>query len=168
MPGTAPQSLAERIRAAVAETRGGRVLVLGDEAWADVAREGGASVTHQACDALLALAPGDARRFDLAIVCGVLETLDPETGAALLARTRDLHAGRVLVAVSTREDSDPPAARWGLEQMLAHGLHSLGDAVQDGETVALYGFDIDRYKRTPDWLNPRNWANPQMWDRFRW
>ena len=33
---------------------------------------------------------------------------------------------------------------------------------------ALYLFDIETYKDTPDWLNPRNWANPELWDKYRW
>ena len=32
----------------------------------------------------------------------------------------------------------------------------------------VYVFDINDYKETPDWLSPRNWANPEMWDKYRW
>ena len=32
----------------------------------------------------------------------------------------------------------------------------------------LYVFDIENYKDTPDWLSPRNWANPELWDKYRW
>ena len=32
----------------------------------------------------------------------------------------------------------------------------------------VYQFDIHDYKQTPDWLNPRNWANPELWDKYRW
>ncbi|WP_404840873.1 DUF6231 family protein [Alkalilimnicola ehrlichii] len=24
------------------------------------------------------------------------------------------------------------------------------------------------YKTTPDWLNSRNWAHPELFDKFRW
>ncbi|MDD3447840.1 MAG: DUF6231 family protein [Gammaproteobacteria bacterium] len=34
--------------------------------------------------------------------------------------------------------------------------------------VHLYGFDIATYKVTPDWLNSRYWANPELWDRYWW
>ncbi|WP_290652932.1 DUF6231 family protein [Aquisalimonas sp.] len=32
----------------------------------------------------------------------------------------------------------------------------------------LYGFDVGTYKTTPDWLNPRYWANPELWGKYRW
>lgn len=32
----------------------------------------------------------------------------------------------------------------------------------------LFGFRLDSYKRTPDWLNARFWANPDRWDTERW
>jgi len=32
----------------------------------------------------------------------------------------------------------------------------------------IYLFDIETYKRTPDWLNARHWANPELWGKFRW
>lgn len=32
----------------------------------------------------------------------------------------------------------------------------------------VYLFDIETYKRTPDWLNARHWANPELWDKYRW
>ena len=35
-----------------------------------------------------------------------------------------------------------------------------------GEPV--YLFDIETYKHTPDWLNARNWANPERWEKYRW
>jgi len=32
----------------------------------------------------------------------------------------------------------------------------------------IYLFDIETYKRTPDWLNARHWANPELWGKYRW
>lgn len=32
----------------------------------------------------------------------------------------------------------------------------------------VYLFDIETYKHTPDWLNARNWANPELWGKYRW
>ncbi len=46
-------------------------------------------------------------------------------------------------------------------------LVSLGFTRQTTEEP-VYLFDIETYKRTPDWLNARNWANPEMWDKHRW
>ena len=32
----------------------------------------------------------------------------------------------------------------------------------------MYLFDIETYKQTPDWLNARHWANPELWGKYRW
>ncbi|MGD8939893.1 MAG: DUF6231 family protein [Gammaproteobacteria bacterium] len=32
----------------------------------------------------------------------------------------------------------------------------------------VYAFDIASYKTTPDWLNNKYWANPELWDKHWW
>ncbi|MDG4868168.1 DUF6231 family protein [Guyparkeria sp. 1SP6A2] len=32
----------------------------------------------------------------------------------------------------------------------------------------VFKYDILDYKHTPDWLNARNWANPELWGKYRW
>lgn len=32
----------------------------------------------------------------------------------------------------------------------------------------VFNYDIRDYKHTPDWLNARNWANPELWGKYRW
>lgn len=76
---------------------------------------------------------------------------------ALFAALRDRANRRVVVHMGE--------ARIGgaIDQQLV----SLGYKRQ-ARDEALYLFDIETYKDTPDWLNPRNWANPDMWDKYRW
>lgn len=31
------------------------------------------------------------------------------------------------------------------------------------EEISVYGFSISNYKKTPDWLNAKYWANPERW-----
>ena len=80
----------------------------------------------------------------------------------ILGRLRDLHATRVCALASDAVDPGSPRAR---------GLSALG-FVRSGEPLdsghVLYLFDIDHYKRTPDWLNARHWAHPERWDKERW
>jgi hypothetical protein len=161
---TGSKDLEVWIESAIAESRGKPVLLLGDAApglqGGDVTR-----ISHLAPgDAV----PGEGRRFDLAVVAGVLENLDPEAAAALLAALRDLTASRLLVAVPARSGNARERSVWLREDMLAHGLEYLGAARHHSETLAIYGFDLDRYKRTPDWLNARSWANPENWGKYRW
>ena len=28
-----------------------------------------------------------------------------------------------------------------------------------------YVYNIGTYKKTPDWLNNENWANPELWEK---
>lgn len=121
-----------------------------------------------------------------AIVYYHLETSNPPAGRALLAQLRDVLASKVIVL-------SKPSAEWTLTDFLALGFSSLNgeiaasitsnldgtmDDTQDntqnekqldqlGDTN-FYGFDISDYKRTPDWLNSKYWANPRLWDKYRW
>lgn len=100
-------------------------------------------------------------RFDFAFVFDTLERLPKRAGRELLARLRDLHGGRFAVALDPGESgADEP---WSETELLAMGLVR---ARHDG--LDLYLFDIRTYKHTPDWLNPRFWANPERWDKDWW
>jgi hypothetical protein len=107
--------------------------------------------------------PSGHPRYALAVVVGVLEHLPRAQGAQLIATLRDLWAPRLLVATPTGAPRG-----WCLGDMLAHGLEHRGEALGPDGPLVLYGFDIDRYKRTPDWLNSRHWAHPELWGRHRW
>jgi hypothetical protein len=79
------------------------------------------------------------------------------TLAELLAALRDRANRRIVVHVGE--------ARIGGsvdQHMVSLGYRRLDP--DDG----VYLFDIESYKDTPDWLNPRNWANPELWDKYRW
>jgi hypothetical protein len=104
--------------------------------------------------------PLEQGRFALAAAVGVFERLDQDTAAAVLAALRDRCARRVLTAL--------PAVPWTAHEMRAFGFDALGQVDFAGTLLAAYGFDIDRYKRAPDWLDARHWANPELWGRFRW
>lgn len=80
-------------------------------------------------------------------------------GQHLLARLRDVIAPKVLLSVAV----DHPS--WSAADFIALGFQAIHEPV---EGMAFYGFDIQSYKQTPDWLNPRFWANPQLWNQYRW
>lgn len=95
---------------------------------------------------------------DLALVGGALETLSRRDGEMLLASLRDLYARRCVIRLCACE-------HWTDHDLIAFGFHRLASADDD---VQFLGFDIATYKPTPDWLNADHWANPQLFDRFRW
>jgi len=114
--------------------------------------------------AVLLEALSEHGRFDFAVVRGVLERVDADSGAHLLARLRDVHARRFCVALSASGD----AHTWQASELIAMGLtHWPSTSVQEAD-LEIYGFDVGTYKATPDWLNARHWAHPEHWGKFRW
>lgn len=103
-------------------------------------------------------------RFDFAVVRGVLERIDTEDGAHLIARLRDVHTSRFCVILAT----EPDERRWRAADLIAMGLAHWSSETHDGASVEIFGFDLGTYKATPEWLNARHWAHPEHWDKYRW
>ncbi len=109
-----------------------------------------------------------AQRFDAAVVAGTLESLDKAAGARLIAALRDLYAARLYVVIPAGPPQAPAAGAWEAAELAAFGLSRIGEDRRAGTLLHLYQFDIGDYKQTPDWLNADHWANPQLWDKYRW
>lgn len=107
------------------------------------------------------------RRYDFALVAGYLERVDSAQGSAVIARLRDVLARRLCVLVAT-EKSTGSDTIWSDAELSAFGFTLLSRFEENGKQASLYGFDIASYKQTPDWLNPRHWAHPELWGKFRW
>ena len=103
-------------------------------------------------------------RFDFVIVRGVLERLDADTGAHLMARLRDVHSRRFCVVLSSHDGEH----RWQTSELIAMGLSHWASGTVNQATLEVYGFDLGTYKATPDWLNARHWAHPERWGKNRW
>lgn len=143
--------------------RPGRVLLVGTDpggavaAWAAAAQPAPELVRRTPAEALADPAPGDGGRWDLAVLGpDVVELLARPHAERLVAALRDLHARRLVLV--------PPAplpAGWDAPACIALGLTPEAGG-------RLWRFDLYDYKETPDWLNPRYWAHPELWDKFRW
>lgn len=96
-------------------------------------------------------------KFDYAILADLPGTLDKTSSEAVIANMRDIKAQKVFWVI----DSHSP---WESKDAIALGFHQL----QQDDGATLYGYDIDNYKTTPDWLNARHWANPERWNKDRW
>ena len=103
-------------------------------------------------------------RFDFIIVRGVLERIDAEFGAHLIARLRDVHTRRFCVVLRTSDGEH----RWQASELIAMGLTHWSSGTVNRATLEVYGFDLGTYKATPDWLNARYWAHPEHWGKNRW
>ncbi len=142
--------------------RPARMLLVGEDpdgvvtAWAAAAAHAPELVRRAPAEA--ASRPGpDAGRWDLAVLGpDVTATLPRAEAERLVAALRDLHARRLVLALP-----EPAPQGWDTPACVALGLTPEAEA-------RLWRFDLYDYKETPDWLNPRYWAHPELWDRFRW
>jgi len=105
--------------------------------------------------------------YDLVFVSGVIENMDKSEAGVLLAKLRDLHARRLIVAVSS-DQRKTRAHRWQETDLLAYGLHLRARHTGEDKPIQLFEFDISNYKTTPDWLNSKYWAHPELFDKYRW
>ncbi len=102
-------------------------------------------------------------RFDFALVVDALDSLPKRIGEQLLARLRDLHGGHFAVQLPAESQS-----HWSDNDLRALGLILLARCGGETAPTQLWGFDIQTYKPTPEWLNPEFWAHPERWDRYWW
>lgn len=107
-------------------------------------------------------------RVELALVAGAVERLDKRTAALMLGRLRDLCAERLLLVVPMGVPVSGAREGWRVEELLAYGLYRAGAYTHAGRPLHVYSFDLYDYKPTPDWLNSRFWAHPELFDKFRW
>lgn len=76
-----------------------------------------------------------------------------------LAALRDLYAEGIAAIAEPECPLEPP-------QWRALGFRPWWRDADSG--VTLQGFNLYDYKQRPDWLNAKYWANPELWDVYRW
>lgn len=101
------------------------------------------------------------QRYALAIAY-LPDTLAATQAIHLLSSLRDLHAQQVLAFIPLN------AYHWQAADLLALGMQRHARFEQQQQIIEAWSFDIRTYKAVPDWLNPRFWANPEKWGKFRW
>lgn len=100
----------------------------------------------------------DPQRYDLALLIGALDDLEKSRGAQLLAHCRDLASSQYCLTINHQK------SKWKTVDLFAFAMSK----VSEHSDTTLYKYSIDSYKRTPDWLNADNWANPALWNKYRW
>ena len=101
------------------------------------------------------------KRYALAIA-HLPSSLTASQALHLLSSLRDLHARQVLAFIPI------DAFNWHAADLLALGMQRHARFEQEQQLIEAWSFDIKTYKPVPDWLNPRFWANPENWNKFRW
>lgn len=97
------------------------------------------------------------RRHDLAVLW-----LPADHEDRLLSRLRDLHARQLLVFVGVDNGC------WPTQRLLGLALQRQARFQHEAQLIEAWSYDIRTYKAVPDWLNPRFWANPENWNKYRW
>ena len=49
--------------------------------------------------------------------------------------------------------------------IMSLGFMMLSKTSKDNLFYFFYVYNIGNYKKTPDWLNNENWANPELWEK---
>lgn len=147
-----PDSLLEKVQEFVPD-RG--VLLISDLPYAPAL--GWITRTLSSADALASLRPGSGYACGLILTPWVeLRRLD-----AVIAHLRDFLSMDFYVL-------HPGDALEQTRRMGALGLCCLQIFNICGQSWGLNHFSLKTYKKTPNWLNSRFWANPQLWNKFRW
>lgn len=115
------------------------------------------AATLSSAEALAMPRPESRRACGLVLTPGV----EPEKLDAVIARLRDFLSMEFYVL-------HPGDAMEQTRRMGALGLRCLETFDADGQPWGLNHFSLKTYKKTPSWLNSRFWANPRLWNKFRW
>ena len=106
------------------------------------------------------------QRFDVAIAVNLFEHLDKTKGMQVLSRLRDVLSAQYCVCLPLSQDNND--TQWQLTDLFSFALRKVAAYQQDDREYALFKYNINDYKKTPDWLNSDNWSNPKMWGKYWW
>ena len=108
--------------------------------------------------------------FDAAIAVNWFEHFDKRIGQQVLARLRDVLSSQYCVCLPLQPSSQNTSENnhWQLNELFSFALSKVSSYPVNGLEYGLFKYKIDDYKKTPEWLNSDNWANPKMWGKYWW
>lgn len=98
------------------------------------------------------------QRYDIALL--LLNQQDTEVCTQNIQRCRDLFANHTVVFVNNNLNVN--LAEFGFSKFNQHFVKI------NQQDFSIYQFNLFDYKHLPDWFNSKFWANPELWDKFRW
>ncbi len=141
---------------------------VGQELFASYLAECQACTLHEVIDAPTLKQLDKYGRYDLVFVSHVLENMPKPRAEQLIARLRDLHGDRLIIVLPIGKDWPKHTSYWQQTDMLGLGFSQVAEFQYQQHLVHIYAFDIASYKTTPDWLNNKYWANPEMFGKHWW
>ena len=106
------------------------------------------------------------QRFDVAIAIDLFEHLDKVKGQQTLSRLRDVLSPQYCVCLPINQHAQ--GDEWHLTDLFSFALSKVASYDAAAVEYGLFKYNINDYKKTPDWLNADNWANPNMWGKYWW
>ncbi len=166
-----PESKQQKLKALIEHFRPRRILSIGPagkELFADYLAHQPDCLLDEVLTAPEVEQLEQAGRHDLAFISHVLEKMPKAAAEQLLARLRDVHCHRLIIVVPIGTDWPQHTSFWQRNDLLALGFTLVGEFEHDGRPVDIFAFDIASYKTTPDWLNSKYWANPELFGKYWW
>ena len=110
------------------------------------------------------------QKFDVAIAINWFEHFDKRRGEQVLARLRDVLCPQycICLPLQSSSNSNNVDKSWQITDLFSFALSKVASYTVDNVEYGLFKYNINDYKKTPDWLNADNWANPQMWGKYWW
>lgn len=102
---------------------------------------------------LLEQAKADSNHYDVVILEAELPS-DVASAMSIISHFRDVVASKVIVLYRDHHLSVQDFIDLGFIRLDLNGQ--------------VFGYDLYNYRQTPDWLNAKNWANPERFDKERW
>jgi len=109
-------------------------------------------------------------RFDVGIALSLFEGLSKSQGQRILCKLRDQLTSQYCIGLTL--DTGGNYDNWQLNDLFAFALDRVASypVESDNQSIqyGLFKYNIMDYKKTPNWLNTDNWANPKLWNKYRW
>jgi len=105
-------------------------------------------------------------RFDVAIALNWFEHLNKIQGQQTLSRLRDVLSPQYCICLPISQSINN--TDWHLIDLFSFALSKVAIYSLEDKRYGLFKYNIHDYKKTPDWLNADNWANPNMWGKYWW
>lgn len=106
--------------------------------------------------------------YDVVALLSVIEQMDKQAAEKLIGSLRDLHARHLFVLAPIGTHWPGQVSHWRQSDMLALGLSMYRTYQQEHGLLQWYRFELESYKATPEWLNSKYWANPELFGKYRW
>lgn len=95
------------------------------------------------------------------VVYNCLDSIGVQEGGMLLGRLKNLITPNILVITSKHSS-------WQLTDFIALGFKGIDSPQLSKEGLRGYYYDLNAYNHKRTWNNPKFWANPENFNKFRW